>query len=230
MPTIHQTTFRTIVEHLARVAAHSSQNKMGAKNLALIFGNTLFGEDELPKNGDLANYMPGKDTVAEDLITYAPLLFGEGAFDAPVLPAGTALSRAGSMSYVPKNDRAGSAHTRAKLGSRHSSTGTGISLARTPSVESEQLSLPGPGMQESHVGEQLPPFQVEESGSPQEAPLPEESPVTLGQEQIDPQREPAEDNLIASPGIGSPVANGSSPVSRLPPGALPPTNQSPTSA
>jgi hypothetical protein len=31
MPPIHQSTLRVIVEHLSRVAAHSTQNKMDAK-------------------------------------------------------------------------------------------------------------------------------------------------------------------------------------------------------
>ena len=31
MPPIHQSTLRVIVEHLSKVAAHSTQNKMDAK-------------------------------------------------------------------------------------------------------------------------------------------------------------------------------------------------------
>lgn len=80
MPPIHRSTLRVIVEHLSRVAANSTQNKMDAKvsplyraseayleliallfqNLAVIFGKTLFGEDELPKDGDLKNFKVGK--------------------------------------------------------------------------------------------------------------------------------------------------------------------------
>ena len=42
-----------VVEHLAKVAAHSDKNKMDAKNLAIIFGSVVFGEDDIPKGGDL---------------------------------------------------------------------------------------------------------------------------------------------------------------------------------
>lgn len=155
MPAIHRSTFRLIIEHLARVAAQSAKNKMDAKNLALIFGKTLFGEDELPKNGDLsalAAYIPGKDMVAEDLITYAPLLFGDDAIDAPVLPAGAALTRAGSLSYEQKPGQAqtaGSSHTRAKLASRENSleavgrtTSTDDSIQITPQEMVAKEGLP----------------------------------------------------------------------------------------
>lgn len=115
LPVIHQSTFRAIIEHLARVAAHSSRNKMDARNLAVVFGTALFGEDELPKDGDLANFPTGKDTVAADMIEYAPLLFGQSEIPGPVLPAGMALTRSGSLQYKAENARAGSSHTRAKL-------------------------------------------------------------------------------------------------------------------
>lgn len=164
MPAIHQSTFRLIVEHLARVAANSSKNKMDAKNLAVIFGKTLFGEDDLPKNGDLsilAAYLPGKDTVAEDLITYAPLLFADEAIDAPVLPAGSSLTRAGSLLYDNNADRAGSSHTRAKLAAtRQDSSASSASseavvpptLDRTPSTDDSIQITP----QEMVAKEELP--------------------------------------------------------------------------
>ena len=41
------------MEHLARIAAHSEKNKMDVKNLAIVFGGVIFGEDDLPKAGDL---------------------------------------------------------------------------------------------------------------------------------------------------------------------------------
>lgn len=91
-----------------------------SQNLAVIFGKALFGEDELPKDGDLRNFKPGKDTVVEDLINYAPLLFSEETSSAPTLPAGAALSRSGSLSYVPTGGAGiGSHHTRAKLPKPH---------------------------------------------------------------------------------------------------------------
>ena len=53
LPQIHQATLKAIVEHLARIASHSDKNKMDAKNLAIVFGSVIFGEDEIPKGGDL---------------------------------------------------------------------------------------------------------------------------------------------------------------------------------
>jgi len=53
LPPVHQATLKAIVEHLARVAARSDKNKMDAKNLAIVFGSVIFGEDEMPKGGDL---------------------------------------------------------------------------------------------------------------------------------------------------------------------------------
>lgn len=57
---MHQATLRAIVEHLARVAAHSEKNKMDPKNLAIVFGGVIFGEDEIPKDGDLLNLASAK--------------------------------------------------------------------------------------------------------------------------------------------------------------------------
>lgn len=53
LPQVHQATLKAIIEHLARVAARSEKNKMDAKNLAIVFGSVIFGEDEMPKDGDL---------------------------------------------------------------------------------------------------------------------------------------------------------------------------------
>lgn len=53
LPPVHQATLKAIVEHLARVAARNDKNKMDAKNLAIVFGSVIFGEDEIPKGGDL---------------------------------------------------------------------------------------------------------------------------------------------------------------------------------
>ncbi|CAO1625261.1 unnamed protein product [Parajaminaea phylloscopi] len=48
LPPIHQVTLRSIVEHLAKVAAHSSTNKMTAKNLSVVFGPVLLSEGDPP--------------------------------------------------------------------------------------------------------------------------------------------------------------------------------------
>lgn len=53
LPPVHQATLKAILEHLARVAARAEKNKMDVKNLAIVFGSVIFGEDELPKGGDL---------------------------------------------------------------------------------------------------------------------------------------------------------------------------------
>lgn len=50
---VHQATLKAILEHLARVVARSDKNKMDAKNVAIVFGSVIFGEDEMPKGGDL---------------------------------------------------------------------------------------------------------------------------------------------------------------------------------
>jgi hypothetical protein len=54
---------KAIVEHLARVAALSEKNKMGPKNLAIVFGGVIFGEDEIPKGGDLLSVQAWKVLV-----------------------------------------------------------------------------------------------------------------------------------------------------------------------
>ena len=41
------------MEHLSRVAAFSDKNKMDIRNLAIVFGTVIFGEDDVPKGGDL---------------------------------------------------------------------------------------------------------------------------------------------------------------------------------
>lgn len=60
LPPVHQATLKAIVEHLARVAARSEKNKMDPKNLAIVFGSVIFGEDDLPKSGDLMSVQSWK--------------------------------------------------------------------------------------------------------------------------------------------------------------------------
>jgi hypothetical protein len=50
LPPVHYAVLKAIVEHLARVAAHAGKNKMDVKNISIVFGGVIFGEDELPKN------------------------------------------------------------------------------------------------------------------------------------------------------------------------------------
>lgn len=60
LPAVHQATLKAVVEHLAHVAAVSEKNKMDVKNLAIVFGSVIFGEDELPKGGDLLSMQSWK--------------------------------------------------------------------------------------------------------------------------------------------------------------------------
>ena len=53
LPAIHQATLKALLEHLSRIVANSAKNKMDARNLAIIFGGVVFGEDEVPKAQDL---------------------------------------------------------------------------------------------------------------------------------------------------------------------------------
>lgn len=60
LPPVHQATLKAIVEHLARIASYSEKNKMDPKNLAIVFGSVIFGEDEIPKVGDLLSVQAWK--------------------------------------------------------------------------------------------------------------------------------------------------------------------------
>ena len=53
LPPVHQATLKAIIEHLSRVISKNSKNKMDAKNIAIVFGSVIFGEDEMPKGSDL---------------------------------------------------------------------------------------------------------------------------------------------------------------------------------
>lgn len=65
LPAVHQATFKALIEHLARVAANSERNKMDPKNLAIIFGGVVFGEDELSKASDLLAMQTWKVGIGE---------------------------------------------------------------------------------------------------------------------------------------------------------------------
>ncbi|KAI0768636.1 hypothetical protein BD413DRAFT_563758 [Trametes elegans] len=103
LPAIHQATLRAIVEHLAKVAVHADKNKMDPKNLAIVFGSVIFGEDEIPKGVDLLSVQSWKDSLMEDLITNASVLFSQAA--SPPLPPAPLNEGTPSVSY-------GSTHTK----------------------------------------------------------------------------------------------------------------------
>ncbi|KAF8656378.1 hypothetical protein AX16_002565 [Volvariella volvacea WC 439] len=77
LPPVHQATLKAIVEHLSRVVAFSERNKMDAKNIAIVFGGVIFGEEELPKAADLLTVQTTKDTVMEDLIYNTQTIFND---------------------------------------------------------------------------------------------------------------------------------------------------------
>ncbi|KAF7367212.1 Glucosamine 6-phosphate N-acetyltransferase [Mycena sanguinolenta] len=93
LPPVHQATLKAVVEHLARVIAFSDKNKMDAKNLAIIFGGVIFGEDDISKGekasaGDLLTLQTMKDSLMEDLILNAHILYDDHPVQhSPPLPA-----------------------------------------------------------------------------------------------------------------------------------------------
>ncbi|KAF9569859.1 RhoGAP-domain-containing protein [Agrocybe pediades] len=108
LPPVHQATLKAIIEHLARVISKSSKNKMDAKNIAIVFGGVIFGEDEIPKGGDLLTVQASKDTVMEDLVLYAHILYDHDvAQSSPPLPPTPAGEKA-KVSYGSKTTKVAS--------------------------------------------------------------------------------------------------------------------------
>ncbi|KAJ6574742.1 hypothetical protein B0H19DRAFT_1208325 [Mycena capillaripes] len=88
LPPVHQATLKALVEHLARIVAFSDKNKMDAKNLAIVFGGVIFGEDDIAKGSDLLTMQTAKDSLMEDLIMHAHILYDDNAMHhEPPLPA-----------------------------------------------------------------------------------------------------------------------------------------------
>ncbi|KAG6866016.1 hypothetical protein C0991_009424 [Blastosporella zonata] len=88
LPPVHQATLKALLEHLARVVTCSERNKMDPKNLAIVFGGVIFGEDEMPKGGDLLSVQTWKDSLMEDLIIHSHILYQEHPNHySPPLPA-----------------------------------------------------------------------------------------------------------------------------------------------
>jgi hypothetical protein len=54
---VHQATLKAVVEHLSRIVAFTDTNKMDAKNLAIVFGGVIFGEDEIAKGGSAGDLL-----------------------------------------------------------------------------------------------------------------------------------------------------------------------------
>ncbi|KAF8973677.1 hypothetical protein BDZ97DRAFT_1900477 [Flammula alnicola] len=106
LPPVHQATLKAIIEHLARVVARSEKNKMDAKNLAIVFGSVIFGDDEMPKGGDLLSVQTIKDTLMEDLISHANLLYDHDVVPhSPPLPPTPAGEPVPQVSYGTKRTK-----------------------------------------------------------------------------------------------------------------------------
>lgn len=87
LPAINQVTLKTIITHLANIAAHSDKNLMHAKNLSVVFGPVLLSDSaETHETTSLAAAME-EDNVCEILITYAHDIFSLEKAGAPMLPS-----------------------------------------------------------------------------------------------------------------------------------------------
>ncbi|PVG02244.1 RhoGAP-domain-containing protein [Serendipita vermifera] len=89
LPPIHQATLRAILEHLTKVVANAKYNKMDAKNLAVVFGPVILGEEALSTPVDILTM--SKDTLMEDLISNVRMLYEHSNTDerpaSPPLPS-----------------------------------------------------------------------------------------------------------------------------------------------
>lgn len=84
LPAINLATLKAIVEHLARVASYSEQNKMTVGNLSIVFGPLLLSQAD-HETTSIAAAME-EDRVTEDLILYCQDIFDLSHAGAPVLP------------------------------------------------------------------------------------------------------------------------------------------------
>jgi hypothetical protein len=107
LPPVHQATLKAIFEHLARIASRSDKNKMDPKNLAIVFGSVIFGEDEIPKDGiNLLTVQTVKDTLMEDLIVHTHRLYDhEAPHSSPPLPPTPAGEAVAEVTYGTKRTK-----------------------------------------------------------------------------------------------------------------------------
>ncbi|KAJ3502317.1 hypothetical protein NLJ89_g8943 [Agrocybe chaxingu] len=104
LPPVHQATLKALLEHLARVVAKCDKNKMDAKNLAIVFGGVIFGDDEMPKGGDLLSVQTIKDSLMEDLILNAHILYDHDP-NSPPLPPTPAGEPVPAVTYGSKSTK-----------------------------------------------------------------------------------------------------------------------------
>ncbi|GMK56228.1 hypothetical protein CspeluHIS016_0300680 [Cutaneotrichosporon spelunceum] len=101
LPTIHQTTFQAVIEHLNRISKNAAENKMNAANLAVVFNSVIFGQEQMPNDTDALKMHLQKDTVLEDIITYPEFLFPpEGSYGTEPLSPSKGSSRVGSQTRL----------------------------------------------------------------------------------------------------------------------------------
>jgi hypothetical protein len=79
---VHQATLRAILEHLMKVAANSKHNKMDAKNLAVVFGPVILGEETVSTPIDILT-MSKVDGLIITIYALIPTFLGylDGRFD-----------------------------------------------------------------------------------------------------------------------------------------------------
>jgi hypothetical protein len=113
---VNQNTLKRLLEHLSQVAAHSEKNKMDAKNLAIVFGAVVFGEDELGKNSNILSLQSSKASGLRHLCTLSDLFMKDAVMEDLILHAGTMFEDHGSMDSSPPLPAAPSDEPQAKVG------------------------------------------------------------------------------------------------------------------
>lgn len=125
----NQATLKVLCEHLSRVVAHESVNKMSASNLGLLFAPVVFGEDEQVTLESVKKH----DLVMEILINKHEILFQNIAVEP-------------NPSHVDSRSRATSAassHPGTNLARTQSNTATNYnSNARSSSDQSDMSRDP----------------------------------------------------------------------------------------
>ncbi|OJA07951.1 hypothetical protein AZE42_05927 [Rhizopogon vesiculosus] len=154
LPSIHRATLRALIEHLARVAFNADKNKMDAKNLAIVFGAVIFGEDEIPKGADLMSVQSWKDTLMEDMISNAREIFEDPPTSSihPSLRANPISPIRANMDVPPLPSTVESMDDESfpsPTGSASESTESEISPLPSPSLLSPRISPSGDEMSES---------------------------------------------------------------------------------